>query len=49
MDPLKQPELQLGVIPAMGGTQRLPRLVGRPLAMDVVLTGRRCVGICTAA
>jgi hypothetical protein len=38
----RQPEVALGVLPALGGTQRLPRLVGRALAMDVVLTGRRC-------
>ncbi|GBG00122.1 hypothetical protein Rsub_12733 [Raphidocelis subcapitata] len=35
------PELRLGVVPAFGATQRLPRLVGRALASDMVLTGRR--------
>jgi len=36
---LGQPEVKLGLIPGYGGTQRLPRLVGQPAALKLLLTG----------
>ncbi len=35
------PEVQLGVLPGLGGTQRLPRLIGLQSSLDLMLTGRK--------
>jgi 3-hydroxyacyl-CoA dehydrogenase/enoyl-CoA hydratase/3-hydroxybutyryl-CoA epimerase len=41
---LALPEIQLGIIPGAGGTQRLPRLIGLEAGLDMILTGKNIAG-----
>lgn len=41
---LALPEIQLGLLPGAGGTQRLPRLIGLAAGLDMILTGKRITG-----
>lgn len=41
---LALPEVTLGIIPGWGGTQRLPRLIGLPASLDLILSGRQVAG-----
>src|SRR5690606_22191602 len=38
------PEVQLGLLPGAGGTQRLPALIGTEAALDLMLTGKQVIG-----
>ncbi len=39
------PEVQIGILPAWGGSERLPRLVGLPKALEMILTGKQLAGV----
>lgn len=39
------PEVTIGLLPGAEGTQRLPRLIGVPAALDMITTGKCCVCI----